>query len=76
MFKDNEGSELAGVQSLLSEVFPTSSGRKVEKVGRDIFIKNFEFQVKELDIMKTVKEGNNSVMKIVCFSKSDLIGGW
>lgn len=76
MFEDNEGSELAGVQSFLSEVVPTSSGRKVEKVGRDIFITNFKFQVKELDIMKTFKEGNNSVMKIVCFSKSDLIGGW
>lgn len=57
MFEDNEGSGLAGVQSLLPGVFPTSSGRKVEKVGKDIFMKNFEFQVKELDIMKMVKKG-------------------
>lgn len=75
MFEDNEGSGLAGVQSLLPGVFPTSSGRKVEKVGRDIFMKNFEFQVKELGIMKTVKEGNSSVMKIVYFIKSDLVCG-
>lgn len=43
MLEDNECSELAGVKSLLPGVFPGSSGRKVEKVGRDFLIKSFEF---------------------------------
>lgn len=58
------------------ESFQQVMGEKVKKVGRDIFMKNFELQVMEFDIMKTVKEGNNSVMKMVYFSKSDLVSGW
>lgn len=60
--------KLAGVQSLLLGVFPGSSGRKVEKVCKYLFIKNFEFQVKELDIanvgcvesLKTFKKENSA----------------
>lgn len=73
---------MAGVKSLLPGVFPGSSGRKVEKVCRYLFIKNFEFQVKELDIanvgcvesLKTFRKENSA--KRVVYVRSDLVGGW
>lgn len=82
MLEDDEYSELAGVKSLLPGAFPGSSGRKVEKVCRYLFIKNFEFQVKELDVanvgcmesLKTFRK-ENSAMRVVCV-RSDLAGGW
>lgn len=53
-----------------------------EKVCRCLFIKNFEFQDKELDIanvgcvesLKTFKKENSA--KRVVYVRSGLVGGW